>query len=244
MAAGPGRIGGDVRLIAAALAAGRTRWLTELSGPVADAYPAAVAQLVPVLERSLGSGVVANRVVGRRLEPVGPARRRYLRLVRTGLAPGSVAIVADVRHCYRCIGPLPVAHALASVGGGAAPIERVLDVLGEVRGAGVEGLPIGPAASAVVANAVLRPADLAVAATGARLIRWVDDVVIVGATGRQAWRALDAWTAALGVVGLTMHEGKLRVFTDHQHALAALTGSATQASCSGRATGRGMLRPP
>ena len=71
---------------------------------------------------------------------------------------GSV-LVADVAACYASIEPRVLARRLRSAGaaGSAAEeIERFLHDLGE---RGVEGLPVGPSSSALLANLVLAAAD-------------------------------------------------------------------------------------
>jgi hypothetical protein len=77
-----------------------------------------------------------------------------------------------------------------------------------LHGHGVAGLPIGPHASAVLANAVLREADEALDAAGCPHVRWVDDVWAAADTRSRAERALDALRSALGRVGLEVNEEK------------------------------------
>jgi hypothetical protein len=116
-----------------------------------------------------------------------------------------------VLTCYPTIGPSAVAAALPADHPGTA---RLVRVLGRIHARGGSGLPVGPPASAVVANAVLAAGDAAIDATGARHVRWVDDVVIVADGRRHAWRALDAWRAALGAVGLEANPAKTAVGVD------------------------------
>jgi hypothetical protein len=120
--------------------------------------------------------------------------------------PG-VVITSDVRRCYRSIGPTAVERGLRRAGVDAGTRHSIARLLGAFRGAGIEGLPVGPWPSGVLANAVLAVADDAVAAEGATIARWVDDVVIAGGPNEVA-RAGAAWLRALHDLGLLEHEGK------------------------------------
>ena len=65
-------------------------------------------------------------------------------------------------------------------------------LLRRIARAGTPGLPIGPEPSAVLANAVLATADAAATHAGVRLLRWVDDVVLVGTDRSSVVRGFDA----------------------------------------------------
>ena len=177
------------------------------------AYERAVGAIASAIDRHLLAGVLANRVDRRgRPLPFMPARRAWERAI-AGCAttgPRDAALLADVRRCYRSIGVPAVDSALRSIGIGSAHRAPVLEFLERLEHAGIHGLPIGPAPSAVLANGVLAIADAAAARTGARVFRWVDDVVFVGPGPRAASAAFDAWALALNGLGLTPHEGKLR----------------------------------
>ncbi len=148
------------------------------------AFSRSVAGVAPAIRRARAAESYANRVVAwdadRRPDPrtvegraaavatrCPPSRRRGR--VRRGDGRASV---------------LPVD--LAGRGGGSAPgargarrsrreIETWLRAFGD---AGVDGLPVGPPASALLADAVLAAGDDAIRATGAAHVRWVDDVAI------------------------------------------------------------------
>ena len=135
----------------------------------------------------------------------------------------SAAVVsADVHQCYPSIVPDAVGLALAECGIGAGDIEELLTLLRRIARAGTPGLPIGPEPSAVLANAVLATADAAATHAGVRLLRWVDDVVLVGPDRSSVVRGFDAWAEALGVVGLRVNEGKTRGWGSAEEAIAAL----------------------
>jgi len=187
---------------------GKVRELTRLPDPLARAYAGSVAPWLARIERRLDPGVMANR--SRRaggLLPVEGERARFQRALRRGLGDGHAAL-GDVRDCYPSIGVDAVRRALAGAGADPAPSVSVLEAL---RRAGVRGLPIGPWPSAVLANLVLASADEAARAAGVRVVRWVDDVVLIAADRATACRALDAWVRALRALGLEAHEGKTSI---------------------------------
>jgi hypothetical protein len=189
---------------------GRIRRLVTLGPALAGAYATAVLPALPRLERRLGSGVHSDRLAADGvLEPPGPAWARWRRAVGQDLARGGVVVRGDVRDCYGSIAPAVAARALGAVGIDATPLFAVLE---RTAAAGVRGIPVGPHPSALLANAVLAASDEAVLATGALIHRWVDDVVIVGRDRVHAARALDAWVRALGIAGLSAHEGKTGAF--------------------------------
>jgi hypothetical protein len=110
-----------------------------------------------------------------------------------------------VRACYASIAWTAVAAALPA---GDPGTPQLLRTLARIHARGAAGLPVGPPASGIVANAVLAAGDRAIAATGVPHIRWVDDVLIVADGPRQARRAFDAWRAALGRLGLEANPAK------------------------------------
>ena len=76
---------------------------------------------------------------------------------------------------------------------------------------GVEGLPVGPDGSAVLANAVLAQVDRSLREAGIEHLRWVDDVVM---SGGDAPAALSAFRTALATIGLRPNEAKTRILAD------------------------------
>ena len=197
---------------------GGTRWLTHLDAMDDAAYAAAVAPIVPLVERSLLPTVVANRVqeVTRdppsiRLEGWQQARRRFRGMV-ADLAPGSGAILlADVRSCYAEIGAQTVGSALQRLGCRAREVRSVLAAVRTFGTHGVEGLPIGPAPSAVLANAVLAEVDERLSAGGYRYVRWVDDVMVFADGAASAESALRVLERTLVALGLRLAEEKTRL---------------------------------
>jgi hypothetical protein len=84
---------------------------------------------------------------------------------------------------------------------------RVRDVLERLAELGVPGLPIGPRASVVLANAVLSRIDHEIAAARAFHVRWVDDLAIF-AGHRDPERLLLRVAEALDALGLSLAEEK------------------------------------
>jgi reverse transcriptase-like protein len=203
---------------------GELRWLTRLD-PAGDAeYREAVRPIAGRIERALGPEVFAIRTRpapgGWRLvswEPARAAWRRALRRIISQATHDTTFAVADVRDCYGSISPETIA---ALLGPQAA---HAVGFLRRIHERGVRGLPIGPDPSAVLANAVLSELDLAIRSTGARHLRWVDDVVVWGSTAdvRHALRALDVVAAPMG---LALHQEKTRVLADRDEARAVSLG--------------------
>jgi hypothetical protein len=184
----------------------RRRRITLLGSDDAETYRGLVATLAPVVERSLGAGVMANRVVGAgvRLEDWRIAHRRW----RRALSPArrGLRLDLDVADCYGSITPGVVAATLADLG--AAADERLIRFLGELAEHGVPGLPVGPPGSAVLANAVLARLDRTVCEAGAPHVRWVDDLAIFVSSRRHADLVLDGVRRELASVGLRLQDAK------------------------------------
>ena len=85
------------------------------------------------------------------------------------------------------------------------------DLLTSLEGVGVRGLPVGPDASAVLANAVLAPVDRALREAGIDHLRWVDDVVL---SGPDPEAAVSTLREALGRIDLRLNERKTRIVLD------------------------------
>jgi hypothetical protein len=204
---------------------GGLRWLTRLD-PADDAeYREAVRPLAGRIERALGPEVLAIRTRpapgGWRLASWGPARAAWhetLRNITREATPETTFAVADVHDCYGSISPETIA---ALLGPEAA---HAVDFLRRVHERGVRGLPIGPDPSALLANAVLSEMDRAIRSTGARHLRWVDDVFLWGSCAdvRHALSALDDVAARLG---LALHREKTRFLADRHEARAVALGT-------------------
>ena len=167
------------------------------------------------------------------LAPWRPARARWLADIdrRLRVARPPVVVVADVQDFYPSINPGSLTRALSGAGVTADDMAPVLTVLAWLREDGVQGLPIGPEPSAVLANAILAATDRALRAAGAPHLRWVDDVVAFADDLPHAIRATDALRRSLRSAGLDLHDGKTRVIPDPAEARSLLIpGIASPAS--------------
>jgi hypothetical protein len=196
--------------------AGGVRVLTLLDPTAREEYLGLVAPAVPAIESALSDRVVAHRVARCRADPpallLRPWRseRRAFALRLRGLAAGASTIaIADVRRCYASIAPATVARTLGDLGVDSA--REIGAFLARLERAGGRGLPVGPEASAVLANAVLARADEALRSAGAEHLRWVDDVVIAAEDSIQARRAIAVLADAVAGLGLRLNEAKTRI---------------------------------
>lgn len=185
---------------------GGHRAIVKLQGPDARAYRQVVAPLTPRIERWLGSGVHANRAMGRgaltttRLEPWLETRERWDREIRA--IDRGVIVRADVAVFYASVGERALTRALGD------DAEGVLRLLRAFWDDGVTGLPVGPEASAILANAVLAPVDEALRRAGVAPRRWVDDWVVPVPSRRAGGRTLLTLERALGDIGLQLNLAK------------------------------------
>jgi hypothetical protein len=209
---------------------GGIRWLAHLSPVAAATYAAAVVPLVPAIEAALPPNVVANRVTQAharpptiRLEAWSDARARFRALVDDLAARAGGALVADVHDFYGSVAEPVLAGSLDALGCGARDVRRAVETLRRLSDHGVRGLPIGPAPSAVLANAVLSAVDVEIATAGFRHVRWVDDVLVFADDAERARDALDILTRALERIGLRPAAQKTRVLADPRTLVAART---------------------
>jgi hypothetical protein len=223
---------------------GGTRMLTHLGDRDRRLFDDAVAAVAPAVERGLAIGVMANRArtraPGVELQPWAGARRRFRREVAAAARASKALFVGDVADCYASIPAAAVERALADLGVGADDVARVCDVLRSFEERGVRGLPVGPAPSAVLANAVLVPVDRALReAADGPVFRWVDDVVAFASDRRAAERIAAAFHRTLEEAGLLAHPTKCRVSLDPTDILAGVSPAS-----GAHRRGRGMMRRP
>ena len=196
---------------------GRLRLFTFLDERDSARYCRAVSRVVDVVERALGPGIHADRTVKASLtqEPWRWARRRFHRhLVQAVVdrSPSNSFLVrTDVRNYFGSIRPASVEEALRFLGGGRRDVSAVRDLLDRFAGAGVPGLPVGPAPSGVLAGAVLAATDSALALDGGAVFRWVDDYVVLTRSERHAERALRILKESLAEAGLEIAPEKTAV---------------------------------
>jgi hypothetical protein len=196
---------------------GGVRILCRLDRPLADEYSAAVARVAPHVERGLAAGVLAHRVAMASREPPSillqdwREERRSFRVARGRLRTAALVAHADVADCYASISVVVVEEALRRCRADTVDVSACGSLLRRLTREGVRGLPVGPVASAVLANAVLATADRALVRRGIRFVRWVDDWWIGVRSPEHADEALGALEAALASAGLRLNERKTRV---------------------------------
>jgi len=178
---------------------GKRRVLARLDACERRRYERAVALAFP--DPRIAPSVFGSPA---RTTSLAAERRRWRSAVRARTAGARSVIVSDVAACYPSIGQDAIQAAAARARGDALLLLRELRRYHEVGG---QGIPIGPVASGVVADAVLALADDRAAAAGCVPVRWVDDVVFAGDRDAVA-RASRSWRGALIELGMREHDGK------------------------------------
>ncbi|MGH2673723.1 MAG: RNA-directed DNA polymerase [Actinomycetota bacterium] len=199
----------------------RAREVTVLHPALDARYTALVSAVALRVEGELSRSVAANRVAVASIDPARLVLRSFrnervafgLRLARLARRTPCL-LFADVRECYRSIAPDVVASSLRALGCDGASVDAVVAFLHALHDRGVEGLPVGPDPSAVLANAVLAEADRALERLGAPHLRWVDDLVVGVDGSRRATTVLEVIREALGRVGLHLNDAKTRLVLD------------------------------
>jgi Reverse transcriptase (RNA-dependent DNA polymerase) len=190
--------------------------------PALDArYTALVSAVALRVDGELSRSVAANRVVAACIDPPRLVLRSFRneRVVfgrrLAGLARRAPCLLfADVRECYRSIAPDVVGSSLRSLGCDGRSVDAIVTFLQALQDRGVEGLPVGPDPSAVLANAVLAEADRALERLGAPHLRWVDDLVVGVDGSRRATTVLEGIREALARIGLHLNDAKTRLVLD------------------------------
>jgi hypothetical protein len=166
---------------------------------------------------------MADRAVARpgegslavRIAPWASARRRWRAEAARGLGGATRAlVVTDVRDCFASVSPEVVRRALREAGAPPDAIDRVIVCLRAFADEGVTGLPVGPAASAVLANVTLAVLDDALRTRYTPHLRWVDDVVAFASSRAGGLRALAELHRASATIGLELHDAKTRIIED------------------------------
>lgn len=186
----------------------RTRRLAELAPRDTLALHTATARVGPLIEASMTSDVLADRLLdpchlsddgSGWLAPWRPARRVFDSRLRE-LSRGSLVLRTDVKDCFGSIAPAVVESALVGIGCDPAESVAIGAILAELARDGARGLPVGPPASSILANAVLAGVDRAL--MGMPHLRWVDDVIVFCEDAAEAGRTLFRLQRELAEVGL------------------------------------------
>ena len=127
----------------------------------------------------------------------------------------SVVLKADIADFYLRIYHHPLENRLRAANVRPAYIKALLRLLNEWNGNVSYGIPIGQAASRLLAELVLDDIDRALIGEGFRHCRWIDDFRIFCATEREANRALAFLTKALSENhGLGLQQSKTVFLSD------------------------------
>lgn len=194
-----------------------SRVLALLDAIDAARYHDAVRPVARAVDGSLGPRVLADRLAAGSLASHGhdwlvpwhPALVRLRARAHALAVTRPVVVRADVADCFGSMDAEAVGRALAALGSHPSAVGGVLSVLEALTEAGVRGLPVGPPASTVLANAVLRGADQALA--GVQHLRWVDDFFIFLTDEREAPGVLLRLEEALGACGLRLAVAKTSI---------------------------------
>jgi hypothetical protein len=193
--------------------------MARLSPRDARAWHALGGRVATALEPRLGPEVVANRVLvsrgGWRLESLEAALRRLearlearLEDFRASPEDGTGYLATDVAEFFPSVSPDAAARALLAASASPEDATRVAVMLEGWAELGYRGLPIGPAASAVIANAVLLAVDGVI---GAPFVRWVDDYLVAVGSDRGATEVLERMDEAMERSGLRRSLPKTRL---------------------------------
>jgi hypothetical protein len=122
-----------------------------------------------------------------------------------------VAVFADIEAFYERIAPERLRAGLEACGVDPAVAERVADLLEFWQGRGGVGLPIGPNASRILAEAVLQPIDRRLAAAGIPFLRYADDYRVFAPNVETAQAHLSVLAQAVERAGFTLNERKTKL---------------------------------
>ena len=184
------------------------------------AFAQSVSRAIPAIQRVWGGASHANRIVawdparGPVLEPWSRGRTRWRHDVRRLRSDRRFVAVTDARACYASISSIVLTRRLTALGAPETCVDEIASWLRAFDDVGVEGLPVGPAVSAVLADAVLSAGDEAIRDVGAAHVRWVDDVAIFAPDARARTDALRALRRSWASFGLELHDGKTVLFDD------------------------------
>ncbi|MEO8422794.1 MAG: RNA-directed DNA polymerase [Actinomycetota bacterium] len=224
---------------------GGARRLIVLSRADGSAFARSVAPAARAIGQAIGSESHANRLVawdptcGPVLEPWKRARRRWEREVGRLGRQGRFVALTDARACYASLSVREITDRLAALGVAEACVHQIGSWLRVFCDMGTDGLPVGPAVSAILADAVLSAGDDAIRSTGATHVRWVDDVAIFAPDARTRANALEALRVTWASFGLEIHDGKTVLLNEHVRAVrsgAASNSPSRPPRCDNRTT--------
>ena len=214
------------------------RLIAELSPRDAAAWRAAGRRIAGAARPRRAEGVHAT--AGCLIDgPPGDRRLRALlgaaRASARHLSEAGPVLRTDVRAFYPSLGCEAVHRGLLAGGAGPPDAREAADLVRGWEDRGHAGLPIGPPASAAVADAILLPVDEVL--EGRPFLRWVDDYLIPVHSPEDAERVLERIDERLAWLGLERSEVKTRLVPAGR--LGAWPGSLSPAEVLSRRGGRG-----
>jgi hypothetical protein len=196
----------DVRLADVPRVDGGVRRAPVLSGSALSALRSAVQPLRQISDEVLDPAVCGYRVGATGDVSYSEEYRRFRAFAEALSEESSWVVVADVSNFFDSVSPHAVRLALRHDFEPA--IEPIVDLLHQLRGRGVAGLPAGYGDARLIANAVLAPVDRAL---GAPFTRWIDDYRIFASTRAEADGVVRSLRNALGQLDLRLKDAKLEV---------------------------------
>jgi hypothetical protein len=176
---------------------GSYRVATRLDPLDALTYTAAVYECASAIEKSRAPAATACSY---RLDPVPDGRlfaagngwetwtRRSVELAKESST--TYVVTADISDYYSQIGHHRVCNALESAGVGSSRAQSIEKMLGAWSALQSRGLPVGPHASIVLAEACMNDVDQHLSSRGYRHLRYVDDFRIFCRSHAEAIRAI------------------------------------------------------
>jgi hypothetical protein len=205
------------QLLAPKSAAG-VRLATQLDPLDAMVLTAIVYELGELIERArvpVSEGIVFsfrfNPSIDGRLWDTDTNYNAFQERTRELLLGGDASVVAetDVSTFYHSLSPSLITMHLERLGVKRKHASALCNFLQSSR---IDGIPVGPSASALLAEAVLIPVDLQLISRGARFVRFNDDYRFFCQSDAEAQSLLQVLADALWrTAGLTMQESKTRI---------------------------------
>lgn len=186
-------------------ARGVRRVFTILDESSSTGYRRAVARVQPAVRAAVGKHALGSHAPGHHgLATKALAERKLTITSHTN----SAVAVTDVQAFFVSITPQIAERSMSRIGVSRKDRLGLRRILERFQDLGVTGLPIGPVASAIVADAVLSPVDQLLADTP--YVRWVDDIAV---GGRDPAGTVRRVTEVLSSLGLRHHPEKTRTMS-------------------------------
>jgi retron-type reverse transcriptase len=131
------------------------------------------------------------------------------------ISPNGYALYCDISDFYNQIYHHVVENQLIAAGFPNQAMKWVIDLLGSTTAGVSRGVPIGPHAIHLVAEATLIPIDNSMVSSGLKFLRYADDIVVFAASEHGAKRALQRLAQIMDKQQrLTLQRHKTRIFAE------------------------------